>query len=96
MKLFRRSALTILFLLPTLVFSQKEQPKVDWDVVARIREEGLQRSQVVDIVGYLTDVLSSRLSLSEHMKKAQSWAKDKMGTIGLTNVQIEQIGRAHV
>jgi len=89
MKQILRCVITILFLLPTLVFSQKEQPKVDWDVVTRIREEGLQRSQVVDIVEYLTDVLSSRLSLSEHMKKAQTWAKDKMGTIGLTNVQIE-------
>jgi carboxypeptidase Q len=89
MKRIRKVVVTILFLLPTIVFSQKEQPKADWDVVARIREEGLQRSQVVDIVGYLTDVLSSRLSLSEHMKKAQFWAKDKMGTIGLTNVQIE-------
>ena len=57
MKQLRRSVITILFLLPTVVFSQKEPPKVDWEVVARIREEGLQHSQVVDIVGYLSDVL---------------------------------------
>jgi carboxypeptidase Q len=85
----RRLAIAVLFLLPTFAFAQKEPPKVDWDAVAKIREEGLQRSQVVDIVGYLTDVLPGRLSLSEHVKKAQTWAKDKMVTIGLTNVQIE-------
>ena len=89
MKTLRRIIVILLLLWPCALFSQKEQPNVNWDIVAKIREEGLQRSQAVDIVGYLTDVLSSRLSLSEHMKKAQTWAKDKMGTIGLTNVQIE-------
>jgi hypothetical protein len=44
-----------------MTFAQKEQPKVDWDVVAKIRAEGLQRSQVTDIVEYITDVLGSRL-----------------------------------
>ncbi len=89
MKILRHAVVTVLFLLPSVLFSQKDQPKVDWDVVAKIREEGLQRSQVMDIVGYLTDVLSSRLSLSEHIKKAQTWSKDKMGSIGLVNVVIE-------
>jgi carboxypeptidase Q len=89
MKRIRMYAVVATVLLPTLLFSQKEPPKVDWETVAKIREEGFQRSQVVDIVGYLTDVLPGRLSLSEHIKKAQAWAKDKMGNIGLTNVQIE-------
>ncbi len=79
----------LLFLLPCMLSAQKAQPSVDWEAVAKIREEGFQRSQVTDIVGYMTDVLGSRLSLSEHMKKAQMWAKDKMGAIGLTNVAIE-------
>ena len=85
-----RAAITIaLFLLPFMLYAQKEQPRVDWDVVAKIRAEGLQRSQVTDIVGYITDVLGSRLSLSQQMKKAQAWAKGEMGTIGLTNVVVE-------
>jgi carboxypeptidase Q len=64
-------------------------PAVDWDMAARIREEGLQRSQVMDIVGYMTDVLGGRLSLSQDMKRAQAWAKAKMEALGLENVVIE-------
>ena len=47
------------------------------DMVAKIREEGFQRSQVMDIVGYMTDVLGARLTLSEDMKRAQIWIKNK-------------------
>ena len=89
MKAFRRTAITMFLLLPFVTQAQKTEPKVDWDAVAKIREEGLQRSQVMDIAGYLTDVLASRLSLSDHMKKAQAWAKEKMIAIGLTNVAVE-------
>ncbi len=66
-----------------------QAPTADWDMAAKIREEGLQRSQVMDIVGYMTDVLGGRLSLSEDMKRAQLWAKDKMEKLGLENVVIE-------
>jgi hypothetical protein len=70
-------------------FASGQTPTVDWDMAAKIREEGLQRSQVMDIVGYMTDVLGGRLTLSEDMKRAQAWAKDKMEKLGLANVVIE-------
>jgi len=70
-------------------FASDQVPTVDWDMAARIREEGLQRSQVMDIVGYMTDVLGARLTLSEGMRRAQLWAKDKMEKLGLENVAIE-------
>jgi hypothetical protein len=66
-----------------------QAPVIDWDMAAKIREEGLQRSQVMDIVGYMTDVLGARLTLSEGMKRAQLWAKDKMEKLGLENVVTE-------
>jgi carboxypeptidase Q len=89
MRNVRTTIAIILFVLPLTLLAQKDQTKVDWDAVAKIREEGFQRSQMTDIVGYITDVLGSRLSLSEQMKKAQGWAKVKMETIGLTNVVVE-------
>ena len=89
MKRLLTTVAVILFILPVGLLAQKEQPKVDWETMAKIREEGFQRSQVTDIVGYITDVLGSRLSLSEHIKKAQAWSKEKMESIGLTNVVIE-------
>lgn len=63
--------------------------QADWEVVAKIREEGFQHSQVMDIVSYMTDVLGARLTLSQDMKLAQTWAKNKMETIGLVNTIIE-------
>lgn len=70
-------------------FAGDQDPAVDWDMAAKIREEGLQRSEVMDIVGYMTDVLGGRLTLSENMKRAQAWAKGRMEALGLQNVVIE-------
>ena len=64
-------------------------PKADREMIAKIREEGFQRSQIVDTVSYMTDVLGARLTNSMDMKRAQKWAKNKMEEIGLENVVIE-------
>ena len=66
-----------------------QQPVVDWPAVAKIREEGLQRSRVMDLESYMTDVLGARLTLSEDMTRAQAWALAEMGRIGLLNVAAE-------
>ncbi len=89
MKIIRRAIIALLCVVPFAAYSLNEQPQADWEMVAKIREEGFQRSQVMDIVGYMTDVLGARLTLSEHMKKAQAWAKAKMEKIGLVNTVIE-------
>ncbi len=89
MKAIRKNALGAAILAVFTVLSLGQQPKVDLEMVAKIREEGLQRSQVMDIVGYITDVLGARLTLSADMKRAQAWAKDKMEKTGLVNTVIE-------
>jgi hypothetical protein len=43
----------------------------------------------MDTAGYMCDVLGARLTLSEDMKRAQTWAKKKMEEIGLVNITIE-------
>lgn len=63
--------------------------QVDLEMIAKIREEGFQRSQVWDLVSYMTDVLGARYTLSEDMKRAQRWAIAKMKEIGLENTVIE-------
>jgi hypothetical protein len=82
------AAFTLLTLM-VFSFGQQSRTSADETMVAKIREEGFQRSQVMDIVGYMTDVLGARLTLSQDMKRAQAWAKDKMEKIGLQNVVIE-------
>ena len=89
MRTLQRVFLIVFIFSTTVLNAQTDPVKVNWDVVAKIREEGLQRSQVMDIVGYITDVLGPRLSLSAGMKNSQGWAKEKMQSVGLSNVVIE-------
>ncbi|MDH4270645.1 MAG: hypothetical protein OEW18_01575 [Candidatus Aminicenantes bacterium] len=64
MKIFRAMALTAAILSVFAASSFGQQPRVDLKMAAKIREEGLQRSQVMDIVGYISDVLGAWLTLS--------------------------------
>jgi hypothetical protein len=77
----------MLFLLAALL-----QEPVDRDVIAKIREEGFQRSQVMDLAGYMSDVLGPRLTGSPNLERAQRWAKGRMEQMGLANVVIEPVG----
>ncbi|MCH7474366.1 MAG: M20/M25/M40 family metallo-hydrolase [Gemmatimonadetes bacterium] len=63
--------------------------QVDLQMVARIREEGLQRSQLANTLSYMTDVLGARLTNSRDMERAQRWAIDEMKRIGLVNTVAE-------
>jgi hypothetical protein len=85
----RNISAAVVVLVSILGLSAAEQSPVDWAVVAKIREEGFQRSRVMDLAAYMSDVLGSRLTLSEHMKKGQAWAKAEMERIGLVNTVIE-------
>jgi carboxypeptidase Q len=68
---------------------QTAHPQVDWEMVAKIREEGFQRSEIAETLSYMTDVLGARLTLSEGMTRAQEWAMAEMARIGLENIALE-------
>ena len=76
-------------LLSLALLAQNAAPPVDTTMVAKIRDEGLQRAKVMETASYIADVLGARLTLSEDMKRAQAWAKAEMERIGLVNVVIE-------
>lgn len=84
---FRRASVPLLLLLTAAVAG--DPPTVDWVMVAKIREEGLQHSQVMEFESYMTDVLGARLTLSQGMQRAQVWAQAEMKRIGLVNVAAE-------
>ena len=81
-----RSVSVICFVTVLFTYTMHQTPSIELDMVAKIREEGFQRSQVMDLAGYMSDVLGARLTLSEDMKRAQAWAQKKMEDIGLVNV----------
>jgi hypothetical protein len=62
------------------------------DPIARIRDEGLKRSQVMETLSYLTDVIGPRLTGSPNMKRANEWTKDQLTRWGLKNAHLEAWG----
>ena len=62
------------------------------DPIARIRDEGLNRSQVIATLSYLSDVIGPRLTGSPNMKRANEWTRDQLTKWGLKNSQLESWG----
>jgi len=63
--------------------------RIDLDAIYRIKEEGLQRSRVMEITSYLSDVYGPRLTNSPEIKEAAEWAQKTMREWGLSNVHAE-------
>jgi carboxypeptidase Q len=66
--------------------------KVDLDMMKKIREEGTQRSQVMETLSWLTDVHGPRLTNSPQYKRASEWAKGRLTEWGLQNATLEAWG----
>jgi len=92
MKIHRRLALiavmTLLVGLP-LAAQWPASEKLDLDAIYKIKDEGLQRSKVMEIESYLTDVYGPRLTGSPNIKEAGDWAMKTMKEWGLMNVNSE-------
>lgn len=65
---------------------------VDMAVMARIREEGMNRSHLPQTLSYLTDVIGPRLTGSPGLKRANDWTRDKLAEWGLVNAHLEPWG----
>ncbi|HEV8290386.1 MAG TPA: M20/M25/M40 family metallo-hydrolase [Tepidisphaeraceae bacterium] len=61
-------------------------------VIAQIRDEGFNRSQVMATLSYLTDVIGPRLTGSPQLQRANDWTRDKFTSWGLVNAHIEPWG----
>ncbi len=77
-----------LFVLP-LAAQWPSSEKVDLDAVYRIKEEGLQRSKVMEITSYLTDVYGPRLTGSPNIREAADWTQKTLKEWGLANIHLE-------
>lgn len=85
----RFSTLVPLVLLLALPSGLDAEEPVDWEMVTRIREEGLHHSQVMDTVRHLTEEIGPRLTGSPQMKEANEWTRDRMTEWGLANAHLE-------
>jgi carboxypeptidase Q len=74
------------------VFAQQPEP-IDLDVVNRIKNEELHNSQVMQTVGYLTDVIGPRLTGSPGLRQAQQYAIERLRSWGIANGRLDPWGR---
>src|SRR5512143_767077 len=61
----------------------------DYQVLSKIRDEGLNRSQAIDHVSWLADVYGPRLQGSPAIRQAAAWVEKRLGAWGLTNIHQE-------
>ena len=73
----------------TCAKTQQPAEKIDLDVISRIKVEELQHSQVMETVGYLTDVIGPRLTGSPSLRKAQQWAIERLRDWEIPNGLLE-------
>jgi Zn-dependent M28 family amino/carboxypeptidase len=90
---FRRTVLLVVVLAALSALPLAAQfpasEKVDLDAVYRIKDEGLQRSKVMEITSYLTDVYGPRLTGSPNYQEAADWTQKTMKEWGLSNIHVE-------
>ena len=72
-----------------LPVAQQPTEKLDYATLAQIRDEGLNRSQVMDHISWLADVYGPRLTGSPAILQASDWAMKKMTEWGLVNAHRE-------
>jgi hypothetical protein len=78
---------------PTPAPAAPQQPDVPVDpTVARIIDEGMNRSQVMQTLSYLSDVIGARLTGSPNMTRANNWTRDQLTQWGLQNAHVESWG----
>lgn len=105
MMLRRHATVVLLFVLlvaPGTVFAQQPTPsptptsttapKDPNDPIERIKDEGLNRSQVMKTLSYLSDVIGPRLTASPGMKRSNEWTRDQLAGWGLQSAHLEPWG----
>jgi carboxypeptidase Q len=93
---FAATLLLLALLVPYAALGQQPgatQPAADPnDPIVRIRDEGMNRSQVMQTLSYLSDVIGPRLTASPGMKRANNWTRETLEKWGLQNAKLESWG----
>ena len=86
----RRALLVMLLAASAATFVVAQSEKLDYAMLGSIRDEGLNRSQVMDHVSWLSDVYGPRLTGSPGIQQASEWTMKKFREWGLANVHQER------
>ncbi len=78
--------LLVSLLLPAFALGQ------NGDAIAKIKDEGMNRSQAMATMRYLTDVIGARLTNSPNQRRASQWTKEQFTKWGLANAAVDPWG----
>src|ERR1041385_6553413 len=62
------------------------------ELVDKIKDEGMNHSQVMQTLSYLSDVIGPRLTASPGMKRGNEWTRDTLAKWGMQNAHLEPWG----
>src|SRR5271157_1186578 len=77
---------------PAKAEAKAEPAKALTDPIDRIKDEGLNRSQLMATLSYLTDVIGPRLTGSPNLKRANEWTCQTLTKWGLANAHLAAWG----
>ena len=86
----RRPILVLALAAVASAFLLAQSERLDYRTIGRIRDEGLNRSQVMDHISWLSDVYGPRLTGSPAIQQASDWAMKKFAEWGLANIHQER------
>jgi carboxypeptidase Q len=72
-------------------WAQAGEP-IDLEAVYKIKDEGLQRSEVMETLSYLTDIHGPRLTNSPNIRKAADWTLKRLTTWGVSASRLDTWG----
>lgn len=85
--------LAIALLMPNFVMGQTAaKPAADDSAVVKIKDEGMNRSQAMATMRYLTDVIGARLTNSPAQRRANRWTKEQLEKWGMKNAAVDPWG----
>src|SRR3954462_11411453 len=73
----------------SVLFAQPASEQLDYQTIAKIRDEGLIRSQVMDHISWLSDVYGPRLTGGPGILQGSDWVLKKFNEWGLANAHRE-------
>ncbi|MBI3492217.1 MAG: M20/M25/M40 family metallo-hydrolase [Acidobacteria bacterium] len=86
----KRIAFIALAIIAAVALSEAQTEKIDYATIGRIKDEGLNHSQVMDHISWLSDVYGPRLTGSPAIQQASEWAMKKFNEWDLANVHQER------
>jgi len=90
--IFPMTRVTVFLLLLVSITTSGQTVQPNTDPIERIKDEGLNRSELIKMLTYLTDVIGPRLTNSPNYRRASVWTRDQLTSWGLKNAHLEPFG----